>query len=170
MDSSTSGYRIEWPDTIETRIRTGEVIGVKTDDYENWRIAVVRWLRSDESHQMGVEVIASAATAYSARAMHSGLASGDFQRALLIPGRDSGPLVMLTNITGFATGQTVELIRPGHVMRIKLDEIVDSSTAYKLFAYTDTNRQQTSSVDRIVVKRSDDDDNEGDFNKLWDIL
>ena len=170
MDSSTSGYRIEWPDTIETRIRTGEVIGVKTDDYENWRIAVVRWLRSDESHQMGVEVIASAATAYSARAMQSGLASGDFQRALLIPGRDSGPLVMLTNITGFATGQTVELIRPGHVMRIKLDEIVDSSTAYKLFAYTDTNRQQTSSVDRIVAKRGDDDDNEGDFNKLWDIL
>jgi hypothetical protein len=77
---------------------------------------------------------------------------------------------MLTNITGFATGQTVELIRPGHVMRIKLDEIVDSSTAYKLFAYTDTNRQQTSSVDRIVAKRGDDDDNEGDFNKLWDIL
>jgi hypothetical protein len=172
MDSSTAGFRIEWPDTMASRIRTGEVIGVKTDDYENWRIAVVRWLRSDDSHQMGVEVIASAATAYSARVMQSGLATGDFQRALLIPGRedDSGPLVMLTNITGFATGQAIELIRPGHVMRVKLDETIDNSSAYKLFSYQDIKKQQAPSTDAIIAKRDSDDDAEGDFNKLWDIL
>ncbi len=170
LDSSSSGYRIEWPDTIASRIRTGEVIGVKTSDYESWRIAVVRWLRSDDSHQMGVAVVASAATAYSARIVQSGLAVDEFQRALLLPGGDKnkGPLIMLTSITGFAQGQTVELVRPGHVMRIKLEEIVESSNSYKLFSYRDLHRQQHTPVEKVIAQR--DDSGDSDFNKLWDIL
>ncbi|WP_372861782.1 hypothetical protein [Spongiibacter sp.] len=169
MDSSSAGYRIEWPDTVASRIRTGEVIGVKTSDYESWRIAVVRWMRSDDSHQMGVEVIASAATAYSARLVQSGLAVDEFQRALLLPGgdKDSGPLVMLASVASLTPGQTVELVRPGHVMRIKLDEIRDSSNSYKLFSYQDLRRQQKIPTEQVIAER---DEGDSDFNKLWDIL
>lgn len=171
MDSSNSGYRIEWPDTIASRIRTGEVIGVKTDDYDNWRVAVVRWLRSDGSHQMGVEIIASVATAYSARPIQAGLPSGDFQRALLIPPRegDRSPLIMLTNIADFASNQAVELLRPDHSTRIKLDDMVDSSAAYKLFTFHELSPPTTAKPAPSNTDEKRDDDG-SQFSNLWDIL
>ena len=171
LDSSSTGYRIEWPETLTLRIRNGEVIGIKTSDYDSWRIAVVRWLRSDDSHQMGVEIVASAATSYSARLVQSGLPVEEFQRALLIPGdaKSDGARIMLTSTASFTPGQTVELIRPGHTMRIKLGDCLDSSTAFKLFSYREQGRIPPAGGGQLSASHSDDDSG-ADFHKIWDIL
>ncbi len=167
LDTSSAGYRLEWPETAQVRIRTGELIGIKVNDHDGWRIAVVRWMRSDDNHQIGIETIASAATPYSVRLVHSGLPVQDFQRAMLLPGGQfaSTPLLLLSSVTGFAEGQTVELLRPGHAMRVKLDKKIDNSNAYKLFTFQDISRTS------IKLDVSDSDQgNKGDFNQLWDIL
>ena len=171
LDSSSSGYRIEWPDTLTQRIRTGEVIGIKTNDYDSWRIAIVRWLRSDNNHQMGLEVVASAATPYSARSVQAGLPVEDFQRALLIPSapQDNDARVMLTSTAAFTSGQTVELTRPGHAMRIKLGDCLDSSSAFKLFSYKDQGRIPPATEGTLTASHSDDE-SDADFHKIWDIL
>ena len=170
LDRSASGFRIEWPESAESRIRTGEIIGVKTGDYESWRIAVVRWLRSDDSHQMGLEAVASAATPYSARVVHTGLPVDEYQRAMLLPENpaDHAPRVLLTSIASFSAEQTVELVRPGHVMRIKLQDLLDQSNSYKLFTYKALRQGvQQEKPEKIVPKQEESD---GEFNKLWDIL
>ena len=171
LDRSATGYRIEWPESAESRIRTGEVIGVKTSDYESWRIAIVRWLRSDDSHQMGLEAIASAATPYSARLVHAGLPVDEYQRAMLLPENpsDHAPRVLLTSVASFDADQTVELVRPGHVMRIKLQELLDHSSSYKLFTYKALRQsvQQTKTKADTAPQREDGDE---EFTRLWDIL
>ena len=171
LDSSSNGYRIEWPDSPTLRIRTGEVIGIKTNDYDSWRVAIVRWLRSDDSHQMGVEVVASAATPYSARPVQAGLPVEEFQRALLVPSdpQNNDARIMLTSTASFSAGQTVELVRPGHVMRIKLGDCLDSSTAFKLFSYRDQGRTPPVSEGKLTASHRDDE-GEADFHKIWDIL
>jgi len=167
LDTSSAGYRLEWPESAQARIRTGELLGIKVNDHEGWQIAVVRWLRSDDIHQIGIETIASAATPYSVRLIHSGLPVQDFQRAMLLPGGQlaKGPLLLLSSVTGFAEGQTVELLRPGHAMRVKLDKKIENSNAFKLFTFQD--------ISRAAFKAEAPDaepGNKGDFNQLWDIL
>ncbi|WP_373081117.1 hypothetical protein [Zhongshania sp.] len=167
LDTSSAGYRLEWPESAQVRIRTGELLGIKVSDHEGWRIAVVRWLRSDDIHQIGIETIASAATPYSVRLIHSGLPVQDFQRAMLLPGGQlaKGPLLLLSTVTGFAEGQTVELIRPGHTMRVKLDKKIETSNAFKLFTFQDISRA-ANKLDSSAAEQ----ENKGDFNQLWDIL
>lgn len=166
LDTSSAGYRLEWPESAQARIRTGELIGIKASDHEGWRIAVVRWLRSDDIHQIGIETIASTATPYSVRLVSSGLAVQDYQRAMLLPGGQlaKGPLLLLSSVTGFAEGQTVELVRPGHAMRVKLDEKIEHSNAFKLFTFQDISRPAFNDVPDV------DKTNKGDFNQLWEIL
>lgn len=167
LDSSAGGFRIEWPLEQGVRIRTGEVIGIKTEDFDDWRIAVVRWIRGDEQHQMGVEVLATSAIPYSARLMQSGLPASDYQRAIVLPGdgQDDSPRVLLANIASFAEGQTIELIRPGHAQRARLLTSIESSGSYKLFGYKDAVK---NAPPKAVV--GEPEKNEGEFNNLWEIL
>lgn len=169
LDRSATGFRVQWPESAESRIRTGEIIGVKTNDYDSWRIAVVRWLRSDDSHQMGLESFATAATPYSARLVHAGLAVDEYQRAMLLPESPEAqsPRVLLTSVANFSPDQTVELVRPGHVMRIKLLDLLDQSNSYKLFTYKAVQRGGQQEKAKIVPRQ---DDADGEFNKLWDTL
>ncbi|MFT7406111.1 hypothetical protein [Zhongshania sp.] len=167
LDNSSSGCRIEWPEDTKLRVRTGELVGLKTDDYDNWRVGIVRWLRSDDSHQIGIEALSSAATPYSARLVQSGLSVNEYQRAMLLFGGQiaQGPMLLLAGVVGISEGHTVELFRPGHSMRIKLGKIVEQSNAFKLFHFTDT----ASNPIEIAVPE-EDEPNKNDFNQLWDIL
>lgn len=167
LDSSAGGFRIEWPVEEGVRIRTGEIIGIKTEDYDEWRIAVVRWIRSDEQHQMGVEVLATAAVPYSARLLNAGLPASDYQRAIVLPsdGNDGVPRVLLANIASFAEGQTVELVRPGHVLRARLLSSIESSGSYKLFGYKDAVKHAPPKAAVGQPEKNDDE-----FNNLWEIL
>ena len=167
LDSSSGGFRIEWPLEEGVRIRTGEVIGIKTEDFDDWRIAVVRWIRSDDQHQMGVEILATAAIPYSARLMQSGLPASDYQRAIVLPsdGNDDSPRVLLANIASFAEGQTIELVRPGHVLRARLLHSIEGSGSYKLFGYKDAVK---NAPPKAVV--GEPEKNEDEFNNLWEIL
>ncbi|CAA0081771.1 Uncharacterised protein [Zhongshania aliphaticivorans] len=167
LDSSSTGCRVEWPESTKLRIRTGELVGLKTDDYDSWRVGVVRWLRSDNSHQIGIEALASAATPYSARLIQAGLPVNEYQRAMLLPGGTiaKGPLLLLSGVVGISEGHTVELLRPGHAMRIKLGEMVEQSNAFKLFRFEDIARNPI----KMDVPDADEVNND-DFNQLWDAL
>ena len=167
LDTSSAGYRLEWPESAQARVRTGELIGIKVGDHEGWRIAVVRWLRSDDIHQIGIETLASAATPYSVRLIQSGLPVQDFQRAMLLPGGQlaESPLLLLSSVTGFAEGQTVELLRPGHAIRVKLDKPIETSNSFKLFTFQDIARTAIK-LDTLDSEQG----NKGDFNQLWDLL
>lgn len=167
LDTSSSGCRVEWPENTQLRIRTGELVGLKADDYDSWQVGVVRWLRSDGSHQVGIETLASVATPYSARLIQSGLPVNEYQRAMLLPGGQLAPgaLLLLSGVVGMAEGHTVELLRPGHTMRVKLGKMVEHSNAFKLFRFQDIARNQI----KIDVPNADEV-NKNDFNQLWDIL
>jgi hypothetical protein len=168
LDNSSSGCRIEWPENTQLRARTGELIGLKTDDYDSWRVGIVRWLRSDGSNQIGIEALASTATPYSARLVESGLPVNEYQRAMLLPGGQiaQGSLLLLAGVVDVSEGHTVELLRPGHSMRIKLAAIVEQSSAFKLFRFTTI----VPNPIEIDVPDKEDEPHRNDFNQLWDIL
>jgi hypothetical protein len=168
LDNSSSGCRIEWPENIPLRARTGDLVGFKTDDYDSWRVGIVRWLRSDGSHQIGIEALASTGTPYSVRLVKSGLPVNEYQRAMLLPGGQiaQGSLLLLAGVVGISEGHTVELLRPGHSMRIKLVTMVEQSSAFKLFRFTTI----APNPIEIDVPDKEDEPTHNDFNQLWDIL
>ncbi len=171
LDQSAIGYRLEWPNNAQNKIRTGEVVAVNTGEL-NWRLASVRWLKSEDTHQMGIEIFANATTPCSARVVRSGLPTRDFQRAFLLPPEsEAAPQrILLTNLAVFSEGQTLELQDTMQVIRIKLDTLLANSNSYKLFTYQETHKpiqpRNASTADQLAVFNDDS----SEFNKLWDIL
>lgn len=170
LDYSANGYRIEWPATATQTIRTGEVIAVKAGEYESWRLGTVRWLRSNDSNQMGLEIFSNTAVPCSACLVQSGLSNRDYQRAFLLPSTSDGTpqRILLTSLAGFTEGRTLQIQENGFILRIRLTDLVESSSAFKLFGYQDLQGTSKSSEASDTANQADNDDDQ--FHKLWDVL
>lgn len=60
VDQSLGGYRIRWGLDGATRLRVGEIVGLRlVDDDDEWMLGVLRWLRYDPDGQVlaGVELL-----------------------------------------------------------------------------------------------------------------
>ncbi|MBD2858060.1 hypothetical protein IB286_03500 [Spongiibacter sp. KMU-158] len=170
LDYSPTGFRLEWPDDGSQNIRTGEVIAVKSEQYDNWRLGTVRWLRSDASHQFGVQIFSSDCEPCSACLVQSGLSNRDYQRAFLLPAASDGTpqRILLTGIAGFEEGRTLEIQQNGFTSRIRLIESLENQIAYKLFSYRDLQPAQVYAGKEAPKEGKTEDEDQ--FHKLWDIL
>lgn len=135
LDASESGFRIEWPKTSNAKIRNGELLAIKPASSEHWLVAATRWIRSEQHHQLGLEILAPTATAYSAFRISSGQVAPQAQRALLLPISDStdSKLAIFPALSKMKIGNTVQLVQAGQLIKVALKEELETSASFSLF-------------------------------------
>lgn len=140
VNSSDRGYCVEWPASEAVKLNTGDVIGICEAIENTWSVGVIRWIKQVEGNrnQLGLEVLATAADAYGARRVHTGLASGEYQRALLLPpeGGAGQSQRILVQKPAFDEGDTVELTSPDQTYRIKLRHCLSTTASLALYDFS----------------------------------
>ena len=140
VNSSDRGYCIEWPSNEAVKLNTGDVVGVREEAEYTWSVGVIRWVKQVDEHsnQLGLEVLSTTADAYSARKVRAGLATGEYQRALMLPpDRDSGlPQRILVQRSAFAEGDSAELNSPGQTYRVKLQTCLVNTASLGLYEFS----------------------------------
>lgn len=179
VNASERGYCINWPADEAVKVHAGDVVGLRERSDRNWGVGVIRWVKqvSNSEGQLGIEVLARVADTYSARLVRTGLAVGEYQRALMLPpDRDTGlPERILLQKSAFREGDALELKRPGQTYRIKLQACVVQTLG--LGTYLFSTMAKTDSSDADPLSSSGDssnpaahrrqDKNKPEFDTLW---
>ncbi|WP_372809701.1 hypothetical protein [Litorivivens sp.] len=184
VNASEKGYCVSWPANEAVKLNTGDVVGIREEAELTWSVGVIRWVKqvSESENQLGLEVLASVADAYSARLVRSGLPVGEHQRALMLPpDRDSGlPQRILVQKTAFNEGDSIELNRPGQTYRIKFQNCLVQTATLGIFAFSTMVKTESgedvdaplpttsSTTDKVAQK--DSKKKKQEFDNLWDDL
>ncbi len=91
-DESAGGLALERRGEFKTRLRVGDVVGIRYGALHDWRVGVVRWLRSPETDfvEIGVQMLAPSARPVAVRRAPSAADNQPpFMRALLLPANDA---------------------------------------------------------------------------------
>lgn len=148
VNSSDRGYCIEWPSTEVVKLNTGDVVGMREETEDTWSVGVIRWVKQadESSNQLGLEVLSTTANAYSARQVQNGLATGEHQRALMLPpDRDSGlPPRILVQRSAFNEGESAELHSPGQTYRVKLKTCLVNTASLGLYEFSAMVKSESS--------------------------
>ncbi|MGJ8687080.1 MAG: hypothetical protein ACSHWQ_06345, partial [Spongiibacteraceae bacterium] len=166
LDTSENGFRIEWPKTNSAKIRNGELLAIKSASSEQWLVAATRWIRSEQHHQLGLEILAPTATAYSAFRISSGQVAPQAQRALLLPVSDNtdSKLAIFPALSKMKVGNTVQLVRAGQLIKVALKEEVEVSSSFALF------KVREIAPPPAKEKQKPDASDEGGLDQVWSFL
>ncbi|MBB3048542.1 hypothetical protein FHR99_002816 [Litorivivens lipolytica] len=182
VNASERGYCINWPPEESVKLQTGDVVGLRERNDRNWGVGVIRWVKqiSATEHQLGLEVLARVADTYSARLVRTGLAVGEYQRALMLPpDRESGlPERILIQKSAFREGDAIELRRPGQTTRIKLQSCVVQTLGVGTYLFSTMVRADNSETDQrrqaspagnktLDPLNSGQHKNKPEFDTLW---
>lgn len=152
VNASERGYCIDWPPSEAVKLHAGDVVGVRERNDRNWGVGVIRWVKQigATEHQLGLEVLARVADTYSARLVRTGLAVGEYQRALMLPpDRESGlPERILIQKSAFREGDAIELRRPGQTARIKLQSCVVQTLGVGIYLFSTMVKADSSETDQ----------------------
>jgi len=86
VNESAGGMALVQASSIPSQIRSGEIVGLRSEGSRQWNIAVVRWVKTDASNrlELGIQMVAPYATAVAVKSAAAGAAS-PLQGALLLP-------------------------------------------------------------------------------------
>jgi len=84
VNESAGGMALVQASSIHSQIRSGEIVGLRSEGSGQWNIAVVRWVKTDSKNrlELGIQMVAPFATAVAVKAAG---ATTPFQAALLLP-------------------------------------------------------------------------------------
>lgn len=140
INESAGGMALTQVSNIPSQLRAGEIIGLRASGSKSWHIAVVRWVKSDESNRLdlGIQLIAPSATAIVIKPAPGG-ADAPFQVALLLPEiallKQSSSVVMARG--GFQEqGEFLMEACDGAVSRIKAGQLLESTVMLERFQFS----------------------------------
>jgi hypothetical protein len=139
VNESAGGMALLQASSIPSQIRSGEIIGLRSEGAFQWNIAVVRWVKNDSSNriELGIQMVAPYATAVAVKPAAGGVASS-FQAALLLPDipllKQSPRLLAPRGSLQAQRGFMVEC--DGKVSSYKATELVESTVAFEQFEFT----------------------------------
>jgi len=86
VNESAGGMALVQASNIHSQIRSGEIVGLRSEGGSQWNIAVVRWVKTDSKNrlELGIQMVAPFATAVAVKSAAAG-ATSPFQAALLLP-------------------------------------------------------------------------------------
>ena len=138
-DASPSGYCLEWTGELHGDIRTGDVVGLKEEEHNEWVIAVIRWLsRLDNAKTLiGLELLSPRAIAYGARIHRKGSEKTQPMRVLLLPEIKlvGQPHTLITPRAGFKERQKVTLRNSVEARTIQLLRHITSTGSFEQFEF-----------------------------------
>jgi hypothetical protein len=137
VNESAGGMALSQLSEISAQVRAGEIIGLRAEGSQQWHIAVVRWVKSDESNRLdlGIQMVAPYASAVAVKP--SG-ASSQFQPALLLPEiplLKQAPRILAARGCLQAQREFV-LEHDGQTSRHKTGEQLEATVAFEQFGFT----------------------------------
>lgn len=120
------------------QLYVGSLVAFRDDKgHQAWRVGVIRWLQNQlpQELKIGIEALADDGRAVAVRAAEDG-AEGYFRALLIRPLQHSAveqALALPANI--FESGLSLLLNDDGHITRVQLREIIDTTSSFSLFAF-----------------------------------
>lgn len=138
-DASPGGYCLEWNSNMPTDIRSGDIVGLKEEDSENWVIAVIRWFGRfhQEKTLIGLELLSPRATALGASVQQKISEPTPPIRVLQLPEIKlvGQPNTLITPRTGFREGQKVNLYARNQQYSVQLLRMLSATGSFAQFEY-----------------------------------
>jgi hypothetical protein len=138
VNHSPGGYCLAWSQKVPDQLHAGELVGLQDRDSEEWRVAVVRWLRQARGGglQMGIELIAPEAHPCGLKLVRREQGSA-YLRALLLPeiAALSKPASLLAPRLPFQEGHKVLINQHGDEHRAILGARQSGTASYNQFDY-----------------------------------
>ncbi len=167
LNSSATGYCIQWPERIPGQMKAGEVVGIRQGKSSQWSIGVIRWIRqtAEKIPQLGIELLCPNGSPYGARVVQKTGENTSYLRTMVLPEIPAikQPLTLLTPSVPFKEGQKVLLNQQGKELAIRLVKKLNLTGAYCQFTFQKLGGAATE------VAKTKHSSNSG-FEALWDNL
>jgi cyclic-di-GMP-binding protein len=169
LNESAGGYCLDWKGKHIPKIQVGELIGVQTAMSVNqFGVGMVRWMRrsTDETLQVGVQMIAPNAMAVSARQEKQKKQTP--LECLLLPevGTSGQPTSFICPTYPFRLGNVLEINEGENLREIKLTRLLEASGAISQFQFVYLDQNEVT----INDESPDDGGEDPDFDNLWSTL
>jgi len=137
VNMSAGGYCARWGGEAPATLRAGELLTLREDASEPWRIGVIRWLRQDKQQvtQFGIEVLAMRVEACTVQLIHKIGDPGDIMRALLLSGntRQEQTTTLITPPMPFVENNKVLLGDGSDTIKVQLIKKLSGTHSYSQF-------------------------------------
>ncbi|MAT91514.1 MAG: hypothetical protein CME59_02830 [Halioglobus sp.] len=138
-DASPGGYCLEWTESLPGDVNTGDLVGLKEGQSEQWVIAVIRWISRLENSRtlIGLELLSPRASAYGAVIHRPGADSSAPMRALLLPEIRlvAQQNTLVTPRASFRERQRVTLVADGETHTVLLLRQVSCTASFAQFEF-----------------------------------
>lgn len=165
VNHSPGGYCLAWPQEVPDQLQAGELVGLQDRNGQEWRIAVVRWLRQVRGGglQMGIELIAPEAQPCGLKLVRGTDQGSAYLRALLLPeiAALTKPATVIAPRLPFQEGHKVLINQNGDEHRAVLGSRQSSTASYNQFEYQFVGRHAQA----VTAAPGKDD-----FELLWPSL
>ena len=139
-DESAAGLSLARSGDLGVPIRVGDLLGIQNSALQQWRIGVVRWVKSaDAQHvEMGVEMLAPQAVPVAVRP--AGVKGAAFTQALLLPAIEvlRQPASLLLARGSSLPGEDLELVEGEQgARRVRILNTVERSASFAQVVFAD---------------------------------
>ncbi|MFA7242097.1 MAG: hypothetical protein WC091_18440 [Sulfuricellaceae bacterium] len=140
VNESAGGMALTQVSNIPPQLRAGEIVGLRAAGSLQWHIAVVRWVKSDETNRLdlGIQLIAPSATAVAIKPA-VGSANQPFTTALLLPEiplLKQPPCVVVPRGGYQAQHEFLMEQGGGAVTAFKAEKLVESTVVFERFQFS----------------------------------
>ncbi len=159
VDTSPTGYCLEWRQRIPTHVRTGEVLGLKEAGRGSWSLGVVRWLSQNQgATRCGIELLSPNATPYAAFPLASTDENQEYLRAFLLPAIPAlkKTAMLLTANLPFQENSKVRLNLHGKEQTVLLQKRAYHTSSISLFEFRNL-EESNESFDKPPQENDKDD-------------
>ncbi len=167
IDSSPSGYCIEWRDEIPNQVKAGELLGLRDLVRNRWSLGVVRWANQTQGvTQLGIQILAPQATPVGLAIIHKTGDASEYLRALEIPALKAinQPATLITNAISFREYSKARIYRrsvqgdnDNMNQNIQLTNRSFATGSFNQFSYRE-----------LVVTKPKETEKPDDFDSVWD--
>ncbi|RRJ82330.1 hypothetical protein [Aestuariirhabdus litorea] len=169
LDTSPGGYCVVWPGNLPPQTQSGELIGVRESETDQWCLAVIRWIKveSPERALMGIELLTPNAQPCALSLLRKSSDASLAMRAFLLPEimAIAQPATLITPLRPFEEGSKVLLNQRGKESKGQLTHKLMGTRSFSQFEF--------KFLQQLLGTESDQGggaDDEEDFTSVWKLL
>ena len=171
VNTSPGGYCLQWKGEIPSNIQAGEILSIRENSRQPWRIAVIRWIRhiKQSGTQIGIELLAPNAKPCGVQFHKTGDPS-EYLRGLLLPEISAigQAATLITPRVPFQSGQKVSIKFADAEGKCQLEKRVSATGSFSQFELSE--HVHIKEANQKPAHDTREHDNDDDFDSLWPTL
>tara|TARA_R110002073_G_scaffold67049_11_gene167298 strand:- start:43059 stop:44852 length:1794 start_codon:yes stop_codon:yes gene_type:complete len=172
INTSPGGYCLQWKGEIPSNIQAGEILSIRENTKQPWRIAVIRWIRhiKQSGTQIGIELLAPNAKPCGVQLLHKTGDPSEYLRGLLLPEISAigQAATLITPRLPFQSGHKVSIKFGNTEGKCQLEKRISATGSFSQFELSEhSHLKEQNQKPRHDTRSHDSDD---DFDSLWPSL